>query len=46
MKRLVRMSWAPAAAAGVISGALVLLCKTATPNLLPSAVAYALLVLP
>jgi len=45
-RSLLRISWVPAAAATGISGALTLLCGSVTPNLLPSAVAYALLVLP
>ena len=45
-RSLLRISWAPAAAAAGIYGALTLLCGSVSPNLLPSAVAYALLVLP
>ena len=45
-RSLLRISWAPGAAAAGISAALTLLCQSVTPNFLPSAVAYALLVLP
>jgi hypothetical protein len=45
-RSLLRISWAPAAAAAGIFAALTLLCESVRPNFLPSAVAYALLVLP
>jgi hypothetical protein len=43
---LLRISWAPAVAALAASGALALLCGAAASNLIPPALAYALLVLP
>ena len=44
--RLLHVSWAPALALAVGAGGAALLCGAIAANILPSAVAYALLVLP